>query len=162
MVEEGVVVDVDEVTVIATVEEAAEVVMVVEEAVDEGEMVEEAVVVMEEDAVVVEEVESHKDSMSKTRTHSLHCRDMFSECIVKGDRGKRIHSSYNEMIFSDADQQRRYFQKCSVHFTWGKPKILVHVSHVLAGACYVRARQYTTRPNHCESHNRQLARNMIN
>ena len=92
--------DVEEATVIATAEAEGVVTVMVEEAavVDEDETVEEGVVVMAEEdvvaaVVVVEEEESRKDSMSKTRTHSLHCREMFSECIVKGDQGKRMNSS---------------------------------------------------------------------
>lgn len=65
--------DVDVAT--AMEDEAAEAVTVAEEDVEvEDEIVEEAVGVTEEDADVVEEEESRKASMSRTRTPSHHCR----------------------------------------------------------------------------------------
>ena len=73
-------------TVATVAEEGAEdvaVATVMAVVVDEDAMVEEGAVVMEEDADVVDEEQSRKDSMSRTRTHSLPCKDMFSECVAK-------------------------------------------------------------------------------
>ena len=78
--------DADVVIVTAMAEEAVTTDATVAEeevVVDEDAMVEEGAVVMEEDADVVDEEQSLKHSMSRMRTHSLPCKDMFSECVAK-------------------------------------------------------------------------------
>ena len=77
--------DADVVIVTAMAEEAVatDATVAEEVVVDEDAMVEEGAVVMEEDADVVDEEQSRKDSMSRTRTHSLPCKDMLSECVAK-------------------------------------------------------------------------------
>ena len=78
--------DADVVIVTAMAEEAVATDATVAEeevVVDEDAMVEEGAVVMEEDADVEDEEQSRKDSMSRTRTHSLPCKDMLPECVAK-------------------------------------------------------------------------------